>query len=74
MSTTTLKSDLLAEIDRLTIPQQQRLLNVARGMTPGEGIPVARLLSFAGTIPKEDLQEIAAAIEDGCERVDADAW
>ena len=74
MSTTNLKSHLLSEIDRLTLPQQQHLLKIARGMSHGEGTPVSRLLRFAGSIPREDLQEIAAAIEEGCERVDPDAW
>ncbi len=74
MSTSALKSDLLAEIDRLTLPQQERLLKFARCMSQGRRNSVSRLLSFAGWVPQDDLREIASAIEDGCEQVDQDAW
>ena len=31
-------------------------------------------LKLAGTIPQDDLQQMAAAIEDGCERIDINEW
>ena len=74
MGTLTLRSDLLAEIDRLTLAQQERLLKLARSMTHGDGTSASRLFGFAGSIPRDDLQEMAAAIEEGCERVDSNAW
>jgi predicted nucleic acid-binding protein len=32
------------------------------------------LLRFAGCISKKDAQEMRAAIEEGCERIDYDGW
>lgn len=34
----------------------------------------AALLALAGTIPKEDLEEMRQAIEEGCEQVDEETW
>ena len=64
MSTATLKSDLFAEIDRLTLAQQERLLKLARNMTRSEGAPALRLFGFAGSIAREDLEEMKASIEE----------
>jgi hypothetical protein len=38
------------------------------------GVPGKNLLHFAGTISASDLQEMAQAIEAGCEQVDLDEW
>ena len=38
------------------------------------GVPGARLLPFAGSIPAEDLKVMEDAIREGCERVDPDGW
>jgi hypothetical protein len=32
------------------------------------------MLALAGLIPREDLQAMAAAIEDGCEGIDHSEW
>ena len=32
------------------------------------------LLALAGSIPKEDLEEMRRAIEEGCEQVDEESW
>jgi hypothetical protein len=37
-----------------------------------QGIPGRELLRFAGTIPAEDLDEMARVIEEECERTDPD--
>ena len=34
----------------------------------------AALLEYAGAIPKEDLERMSEAIEEGCERVDEEGW
>jgi len=39
-----------------------------------KGVPGKRVLALAGLIPKEDLQAMAAAIEDGCEGIDHSEW
>ncbi len=54
----------------VTEPQKRRLLEFARETMSGElrGIPGQDLLTFAGRIPKEDLEKMRQAIEEGCER------
>jgi len=73
---TALEEQLLNEVRRLPDDQQQRVLDFARMLsTPRPvGVPGKDLLRFAGAIPSEDLQEIAEAIEQDCERIDTDGW
>lgn len=37
-------------------------------------VPGHQLLRFAGAIPLDDLQLMRLAIEEGCERIDANEW
>jgi hypothetical protein len=38
------------------------------------GVPGYELLSFAGTIPPDDLALMRQVVGEACERVDADEW
>lgn len=38
------------------------------------GVAGERLLAFAGVIPSDDAELMRQAVEDGCERVDANGW
>jgi hypothetical protein len=71
-------SELIKQLDHLPIVQQRRVLEYARSLlsspTTPRGIPGKELLRFAGTISKEDGQAMMDAIEEECERVDADEW
>ena len=60
------------------LPQelQWRVLEFTRALavsTP-HGVPGRQLLRFAGAISLDDVQLMREAIEQGCERVDADEW
>lgn len=60
------------------LPQelQWRVLEFTRALavsTP-RGVPGRQLLRFAGAISLDDVQLMREAIEQGCERVDADEW
>ena len=33
-----------------------------------------KLMSLAGSIPKDEIEQIRAAIEEGCERIDHEGW
>ena len=33
-----------------------------------------KLMSLAGSIPKDEMEQIRAAIEEGCERIDHEGW
>jgi hypothetical protein len=60
------------------LPQelQWRVLEFTRALalsTP-RGIPGQQLLTFAGTIPLDDVKLMREAIEQGCEQVDSNEW
>jgi hypothetical protein len=65
---------IIAQMERLADPQQRQVLDYARALGLPAGRPGTDLLRFAGTIDKEDLDAMSRAIEEGCERVQADAW
>jgi len=39
-----------------------------------QGVPAKDLLPLTGAITAEDARQMMNAIEEGCERVDANAW
>ncbi len=73
-----LRHQLEEEIDHLAPEQQQRLLELARGLKKKselpKGMPWEEMKRFAGILPDEDAAEIIAAIEEGCENIDYDSW
>lgn len=76
MTSLAMKSELLHHVNRLPIAMQCQVLQFARAleMTTHAGVPGSDLVPFAGCIPSEDLGDIAKAVEEGCERVDAHEW
>lgn len=69
-------NELTNFLGRLPVSQQRQVLEFARTLVaaPPRGVPGADLLRFAGTIEADDLDKMTQAIEEGCERVDADEW
>jgi len=66
-------------VDQLrTLPDelQMRVLEFMRTLKPHapHGVPGKQLLRFAGAIPPKDVQRMREAIEQECERIDADEW
>lgn len=76
MATLAMKNELLHQVNRLPMNMQLQVLQFARALeiTTHLQRPGSSLLSFAGCIPKEDLNTMAKVIHDGCEKVDADEW
>jgi hypothetical protein len=76
MLNATVKKEIINQIGRLDYEHQRRVLDFARALAvfSPKGVPGKQLLSFAGTIPAKDLLEMGQAIEDNCEKVDADEW
>jgi hypothetical protein len=56
--------------------QQRQVLDFARilSITQPKGVRGDSLLSFAGTIPSEELAQMQAAIEADCEQIDIHGW
>jgi len=71
-----LADDVIREMDHMPLELQRRVLDFAHALAGSrpKGTIGADLLEFAGTFSAEDLDAMSAAIEEGCERVDEDAW
>jgi len=67
---------ILDQVDGLPYAEQRRVLDFARALAQSkmQGVPGKELVRFAGTISKEDLKKMSAAIEEGCEQVDINEW
>jgi hypothetical protein len=76
MLNVTFKKEIINQIGRLDYEHQRRVLDFARALavTGPKGVPGKQLLSFAGTIPADDLKAMKKAIEDGCEKADLNEW
>lgn len=71
-----IEKELHEQITRLKDDQQLRVLEFARSLadSPGTGKAGQTLARFAGTIETDDIVIIGAAIDDGCEIVNANEW
>lgn len=76
MATLAIKNELLHHLNRLPTDMQCQVLQFARAleMSVNAGVTGKSLISFAGSIPADDLTVIAQAVEEGCERVDSHEW
>jgi hypothetical protein len=61
-------------VERLPSADKIRVLEYARSLERPKGVPGRDLLDLAGTIDPEDLEIMKQAIEEGCERIEPDAW
>ena len=70
------KDQILRDLDRLSPDQQKHAAELVSGLvsTLPQGASIEDLEKVAGTLDEESAREMMAAIEEGCERVDADEW
>jgi len=73
MADISIKDNLMAQIDKLPLELQRRLLDFARTLVP-RGNEGKNLLRFEGTILADDLELMSKTIEEGCEKVDISEW
>jgi hypothetical protein len=68
--------EIVARLHELPASQQQLVLEVVRSLASQkpQGVPAQDLLPLTGAITAEDARQMMSAIEEGCERVDANAW
>lgn len=73
---TILKEQILEQLDQLPYESQRQVLDFIQvlSLTRPKGVSGQTLLTFAGSIPQDDLTAMAAAIETECEQVDQDDW
>ncbi len=74
-----LKRRVLGNLDALDRRGKLKVLDFSRELAAEREARRPRdtreaLLALAGSIPREDLEEIRRAIEEGCEQVDEEAW
>jgi len=76
MLNVTVKKEIINQMGQLDYEHQRRVLDFARALavTGPKGVPGKLLLSFGGTYPADDLNEMKKAIEDNCEKVDRNEW
>jgi hypothetical protein len=71
-----LTQEIVERLNELPASQQQLVLEVVRSLASlkPQGVPAQDLLPLTGAITAEDARQMINAIEEGCERVDANAW
>ena len=76
MISPTVEAELREQLEQMPPEKQQRVVEFARELARSKpkGVPGRDLLRFAGTIERDDLELMARAIEEDCERVDVDGW
>jgi len=73
---TQLLEEAIAQLKQLPEDQQDAIAArlLAEIQTEPSGTPGYKLLRFAGSIPAEDLQMMAKAIQEDCDRIDVNEW
>jgi len=65
------QTQLIAQLDKLPLPKQQRVLEYARSLgEPVRGTPGKDFLALSGILDPVSAQEMMQAIEEGCEQVE----
>lgn len=73
MATASIKENLVAQFDNLPFNQQIRVLNFVKSLIP-KGVKGKSLTRFEGAIAPDDLELMAKAIEENCEKIDTGEW
>jgi len=70
----TVERELRSRIDQLGPEEKRRLLEYSRtiGSVRPRGTPGSALRDVFGILPEEDARQMERAIEEGCERAEAD--
>jgi hypothetical protein len=76
MGRATIEKTIRDQLAQLPVEKQQQVLEFVRALSRDEkvGVPGRRLLRFAGIIDRKDLIAIEKAVNEGCERIDANEW
>ncbi|MDB3936030.1 hypothetical protein N9383_04850 [Granulosicoccus sp.] len=68
--------ELISEIERLDEEGVARVLAYAKSLSTSDTLQARneRLRKLVGSIPKEDLEQMRVAINEGCEQVEQTGW
>ncbi len=70
----TIKDQIIEQVERLDDPRRQQVLDFARRLTAPAGTPGRNLMRFVGSIDPADLEAMMEAIQEGCEKIEPNAW
>lgn len=70
------RQQILSDLERLSPEQQQRAAELVHALIEPlpEGASIESLLALAGSLDDESAREMIEAIEQDCERTEADGW
>ncbi len=70
-----LQQEIMSELSNLDLESQKQVMDLIKTLSTSKpkGVYGEKLLSFAGVIPAEDLNEMAQAIKE-CDRVELNEW
>jgi hypothetical protein len=76
MAATTIKQQIIEQLDALTEEQQKRVLAFTASLVRPRGEPGSLLLERTRDIhiAPDDLEKMKQVIEEDCERIDWDEW
>ena len=71
-----LTENVMREMEHMPLEMRRRVLDFAHALAGSnpQGIKGDKLLRFTDTFSHPDLQDMASAIEEDCEKVDPHAW
>lgn len=70
----TVKDQIIEQVDRLDNHQRKQVLDFARRLSAPTGTPGRKLAGFVGSIDPADLKTMSEAIQEGCEKIESNAW
>ena len=71
----TIELKILSTVRQLSDIQKAKLLEFIEAMMTKDTLSSPQhILQFAGSIPKDDLQEMQEVIEQDCSKIDTDEW
>jgi len=76
MVTPDARKTILEYLDLMSPEQQRQMIDYARQLVeaPPPSISGQALLDSIGPVPKDELDRVESAIEQGCERIDHERW
>ncbi len=70
----TIKEQIIEQVDRLDDNRRKQVLDFAQRLAAPPEAAGGSLTRFIGSIDPADLDAMAQAIQEGCERIDPNAW
>lgn len=70
----TIREQIIEQVDLLDDHRRKQVLEFTRRLAAPSGTAGRTLMDFVGSIDPADLDAMASAVQEGCEKVDPNAW